>query len=295
MTAIINRHNTVVQRYFFSSLKTRSWIFHPPLPLFCLLLLFIHSFLLHGFSFSFSFSSLFFFFLQLERLDKSNKPCQLESPSTTSRFFSRISLRRGILDTRAREREIIFSMVDSTSRGKKIWYFFKRFFYMLEDKRKGNLFCLRYCESFLFAIRLNFENYKSNSIKFPLLISSREIFRHPLHLFLFLPANRTLSSLFLLFVQPLASLLLVSYRTFRLKYGQVVWNLFIRLQRAWPAQLSGSICSVLFRGKDIEDVYVPKRNSFSRLFSPALRGNRKLHVSTKLSIYRAFWDRFLFR
>lgn len=166
---------------------------------------------------------------------------------------------------------------------------------MLEDKRKGNLFCLRYCESFLFAIRLNFENYKSNSIKFPLLISSREIFRHPLHLFLFLPANRTLSSLFLLFVQPLASLLLVSYRTFRLKYGQVVWNLFIRLQRAWPAQLSGSICSVLFRGKDIEDVYVPKRNSFSRLFSPALRGNRKLHVSTKLSIYRAFWDRFLFR
>lgn len=132
-------------------------------------------------------------------------------------------------------------MVDSTSRGKKIWYFFKRFFYMLEDKRKGNLFCLRYCESFLFAIRLNFENYKSNSIKFPLLISSREIFRHPLHLFLFLPANRTLSSLFLLFVQPLASLLLVSYRTFRLKYGRVVWNLFIRLQRAWPAQLSGSI------------------------------------------------------
>lgn len=122
----------------------------------------IHPFVSSPRLFFFLFFS-FLFFLQLERLDKSNKPCQLESPSTTSRFFSRISLRRGILDTRAREREIIFSMVDSTSRGKKVWYFLNDSFTCWKDKRKGNLFCLRYYESFLFAIRLNFENYKSNT------------------------------------------------------------------------------------------------------------------------------------
>lgn len=102
---------------------------------------------------------------------------------------------------------------------------------------------------------------KSNTRLFlsPLLFlnSSREIFRHPpFSLSFSFHLNRTSSSLFLLFVQPLASLLrsfLLAIRRFRFKYGRVVWNLFIRLQRASPAQLSGSIAarkrSVLFSGQ----------------------------------------------